>query len=343
MKNINNKLIIKKDSLLFYSYVIIMWIFFAFNYLNADYKNYESLYNIIASGIKDMGIEKGFSLLISIVQMVTLEFKYFHVVLATIFMIFIVMFINKFAEQRLFVLVLYSVFPFILETIQVRSALADCVMLYAFMVLLKVEEREKLKKNSIIYVIVVLIASQFHTSAIAYTLFMLILFNEKVLEVIVGFGLGIELMALFFRNQLILLIGYIFPKGGVYISNGLWNTKLGTKILFFIVVVGIPFVLKKLIYSEYYPQSRLIYKICLISALYYILFCIDVDFFRLYRNCFLYIYIGVSNCLHNMKNNIVKYLCYIILMICVFLINYAFIAFDSQNIYNIVHYNTLWK
>ena len=44
-----------------------------------------------------------------------------------------------------------------------------------------------------------------------------------------------------------------------------------------------------------------------------------------------------------MKNNKVKYLCYVILMICVFLVNYAFIAFDSQNIYNIMHYNTLWK
>lgn len=342
MNNNKLKLYVKRDWIFFYCYAVVLWILFAFNYKNNDYSNYENLYIIVGHGIKDIRIEKGFTIFMNLVQSVNFDFQQFHILISLIYIVSIVLFLNKYAQERLYVLILFSIFPYILDTIQIRNAMAGCIMLYGYSILLEIEKNGITKKNIIKYIVIVFFAAQFHSLAYAYLLFLMVLIDEKILEIIIGFGLFLEIVLLFFKNRIVQIIGAIFPKINTYVLGGLWNTKYITQIMFLIMVIAIPILYKKVIFNDENKISVLTYKITLSCALFYILFSIDVDFFRLYRNCFLYIYIAISNCLNNKKNNNI-YIYYGIFTLVVIGMEYAFIVYDSENINNIMRFNTIWN
>lgn len=334
---------IRRDAFFWGSIVLAMWIFFAFNIYARDYENYRNLYNTCIAGYKINGIEFGYVILMKIAGIFRLDFRKFHVLIATIYIFCIARFVNNHAEKRSIIMLLIVLYPYILDTIQLRNALAECVLLLGYDELLYITKEGVDAKKIFKFLLIVTCAAQFHTSAYMYVLLLLIVLKERMLNIVVFWGLGIELILICFSNKILLRLSFLIPKAQLYVQNGAWSTKLLTKIVFLILVVGIPAFLKILQGIENSDEYKLTYKISIICILYYLFFTIDVDFFRIYRNCIIYIYISLINNIGRLSLEKKKVLFYAGVFIFAIMMNYAFIAYQSDNINNIITYNSLWK
>lgn len=327
------------NNILYLLLLAFLWILFSFNTINNDRENYKALYyNINELESIDSGVEIGLQICMEIAGEWGLSYEHFQIVLASIFLILISIFIREYALNPLYCLLLYAVFPFVLDTIQLRNSISYIIIFFALINLYNA----KINPNRIGYVyryiLLILFATLFHKIALIYFVYIIILFDEKKIKKIVYIFFGIELLVIFFFPSYINIMAKIIPKIQIYLDLGLFSTKLTTKFLFLILIISIPFAYKMLIAISHSKDSftKFCYLISWVSGLLYIFYIIDVDFFRIYRNLSLMLYIGIGNMIERITNRQRKMLYQIVLLFVTILLATFFIAYHSNNIKNLL-------
>lgn len=238
------------NKIIYFLVFLVLWLLFAFNTVNNDRGNYCSLYYYINnSGNFNRGIEIGFQLCMKYAYDLGFTYEQFQILIATIFLFAISLYIKEYSLDPLFNLILYAIFPFVLDTIQLRNSLALVFILMAFHYLYKANI-EKKKIYVIAFAIFILIASLFHQVALIYLLYSIALYDTKKVKKIVCIVFMAEILTIFLFPRYIDAIGMIFPKVQFYINRGQFSTKLITKFLFLILIVAIPIIFHLLNYNS---------------------------------------------------------------------------------------------
>ena len=160
--------VIKKDSkLLFICILSWLWVLFAFNLSNADYTNYELFYyRYGALGTWDTNMEIGYQLICKLSNIIGLDYQAYLAMISLFGLGIIGYTIRKFTRNYSFALVLYMIYPFILDIVQQRNFLAIVFIVFGFQFLMSSK-----KIASLYYIICVLLAMSFHYFSFFYLLF----------------------------------------------------------------------------------------------------------------------------------------------------------------------------
>ncbi len=324
----------KIGSLLLFVY---LWILFAFSYGNADYFNYQFQYQMYGAGFEFDKIQNvGFKFICKIANDIGLDYQTFLIIEATIILAILFGVIIKFSDNPWVVTVLFIVYSFPIDTVQVRMFLGRSVVLLGLTIFLSA--KSKLIK-CIGMIVCTLIGALIHVSLFAYLLFFLISFlEEKYLKFwIIGI---VVLEFVMFRNfQTIALLVTSTSNVNEYMSKSV-------SVAYVIFVISYMFVNYIISYSCYRISQKkdvvdskrssfidFVFRINTLLLIFVPLACVANDFFRLFRiSCFLN-YIVISNIHQNAESyrdctppiNMV-FLCKFGTIVIAILSNYMFIS-----------------
>lgn len=211
---------LKKDSkILFVLMLSWMWLLFTFNYDNADYEMYRNIYEGHYGSSEIL-----FSYLCRFFYNIGFSFEVFRGIYCFVCLILIGTTINKYSNSKNISLVLYFLFPFILDAVQIRHFMAISIITYALPLL-----NENSKKNYIKYIILNLIAVGFHYATLFYFIFIFIKKLSLKKVAVISIVLNI-LMIIFIKNDLIVkILLNILPENKVniyFISDKLKSSNL---------------------------------------------------------------------------------------------------------------------
>lgn len=278
--------------------LIFMWIIFAGNTSNPDYNNFEHIYNKITIGGLESysGVEIGFSIIMKLSGIFGFSYQQFLIILSTVFLILLLKFIFYFSKSPALVLLIYIFFPFFLDIVQIRNSLAYIIVLNGIIYLYN--------KKNISYILIILLASLFHTTALFNLIFLLINFVDpkKLLKIIVPTSIFLYLI----KSEVINLMIKILPIGDKYVVY-LNGTSILNQLLYLILILG-NFII---VYYTFLKVKKLginnkidtnIIKLASFSLSASILVIMilpllsfDADFFRLFRNLILIFIINFCN------------------------------------------------
>lgn len=270
---------------------LLLWIFFGFNTYNTDYSNYELIYNIIVrtGNYPSSNIEIGFKLIMKIFS--NLGFNYQEFLICYSFICLLILFkgISRFTEKPYMVMIFFFFYPFFQYILAIRLMFSLSLLVNAIYFL-----KEKSLKNILIYSILTIIASLFHQTIIAYILLLMTLMNRKVIKLcslIMTCCFSITL----FVPQVTQFIGRVFPKFLIYINDGTNPLTMLVIIIYYIAILFILNYSKLEEDSEHKNDSELIRKIFSVMIVFIPLVYFSMDFFRLFTNVMVFIYIYISN------------------------------------------------
>lgn len=260
-----------------------MWILFWGNYENADYIGYLSNYGIIKYiSIWELRYEFLFSLMMKLSASIGLTYTQFLSVISFIGLTLVGYTIFKFSNNAKLVLVLYFVYPFLLDIVQIRTFLSVALVFFSMSILASERDHRVLK-----YLVGVIAASFIHTSAAPMALLpIVLLMNGKMLFFITSaVSLMSSVMAITgsFSEAIGILVGsdkvgYLMTK-----TRYGWVLLISIQSLFFLLVVYS----RILIAGKWSKREASFYDIVLkINILMIALFpfyFINSNFFRVYR------------------------------------------------------------
>lgn len=151
-----------RSRIIFFLMSILLIFLLGGSLYNSDRLAYEQYYYGLKTGTSFLKFEIGFELLCRIALFFGFSFQILLFIIAIAGMVLIGVTIKKFTPNITVVLVLYLIYPFILETVQIRNFIAASIIIFAFQYIVAYE------KNFKKYFILVIIASLFHTSALIY-------------------------------------------------------------------------------------------------------------------------------------------------------------------------------
>lgn len=320
-----------------------LWTLFAYNTFNVDRENYITLYQYTKLGI-EANFDKGFMLFYRILNYMNLSFEMVQIITATFVLGCISLVIKKYAISPFFSLLLYGIFPFTIDTIQIRNSMGYSFVLLAFLALIENEKKNNRKKAIIYYILFVFIGSLFHSLMIVYLIFLLLYLKTDILNLFIIIGIPIEIGLYLLLPKWIMFVGRIYPKVLVYWYGGGWNTRLTSKILFLGLLLFMVILYKSV--SKYYSDNILFkvgYAISRISCIFLFVFYIEVDFFRIYRNIFMLMMIPLYNSTYKMENARIRLVYRIVLFVLSIMMCYAFIQYQSTNIENLFMNNSFYQ
>jgi hypothetical protein len=286
----------KIGSLLLFVY---LWILFAFSYGNADYFNYELQYQMYGSNyIFDTIQNTGFKFICKMANNAGLDYQTFLIVEATVILTILFFVIIKYSDNPWGVTVLFIIYSFPIDTVQVRNFLGRAIVLLGVVIFLSV--KPKLIKYTGM-VACILMGAMVHVSLFAYLLFLLIPFLEgKYLKFwIIGI---VFLEFLMFRNfHSIALLVTSNSNVNEYISK---SVSVGY-VIFVILYMFVNYMISYLCYRisqeksiEYLKRSSFIdfaFRINTLLLVFVPMACVANDFFRLFRISIFLNYIVVSD------------------------------------------------
>ncbi|KON82895.1 hypothetical protein AF331_18785 [Rossellomorea marisflavi] len=270
---------------------VFMWILFGWNTGNADYNNYNYIYNFIDASGDYPAVEVGFKWIVKICILLGLNYNGFLITYSFIGLMLITSTAKKFTNNTTLVLVLYFVYPFLLDVVQIRNFLSMALMVFATRYLIQDGWKGVLK-----YILLILIATTFHYSSIFYLLFLLTKIKSyKKITIITLLSIFFGYAAYNFLT--VFIIRFLsMDRYTTYFSE---STSLYAKILFvfyFAFSLILMFYVYKRIKRGKYQQlssssnsdqiqyADIVFKINILILISYIFVIKDVDFVRLYRN-----------------------------------------------------------
>lgn len=246
--------------------------------------------------IKDIG----FGVLIYALKSIGITFNVFRLTVATIGILLIHHTVNKYVKNTSYFYILYGIYPFMFDIVQVRNFLAMSLFVYAVPFLLELN-----RKNILKYISIVAIAASMQKIALVYIplVFVRNIKNKKILKrilmviIVCSIIVGLSRNVLFKFSDVILTM---FSEDLSGLSNYLnINTNWGWIIFWGEQVANFALVYwaNKIIFdkiksgeaNKLYSQitvkfSELIYSINLYMFIFLPLFVIDENFTRIIRN-----------------------------------------------------------
>jgi len=178
-----NTLFFKKSKIFFCLFLLFLWLLASFNYTIADKENYYSkylqagYYNGVGEG------EIGFLISLKIGNFLGFDFSVYLAIYFLVGLLLISRFIMKYSDNIGYVVVLYFIYPFIIDVAQIRNFMAMAIILNAIPYLASIKKIDTIK-----YLLLLILAVSFHYSSVFYLIFLLVKIpNIKKLVVIVTF------------------------------------------------------------------------------------------------------------------------------------------------------------
>jgi len=338
----------KIPSVIYYFILFFLWIIFSFNTSNVDFLTYKAIYEVLPflPSSENLGLEPGIALIMRLFSKTNLSFDIFFMAMGTISIILLNEIIKKYSINKTVSILLYFFFPFFLDITQFRNTLAYFIILLGLPFLIK--------RKILPYIVLVLFASFFHISALFYLLF-LFCFVKNIRNLQWGL-LIVSLAAIILRPIIIKLVSFL-PMGYKY-SIYLNGTSFIVVSMVYIMLVINYFVSirvsqgnmelndkfnfmnnNQMDFTELVPILNLII-ICSIP-----LIALDIDFFRIVRNCFLLNYINLSNSIYKGKlmKSTVGYV--LITFVILFVFSYFFLYMNQTDsvVLKILQNNSLFN
>lgn len=162
----------KRSKVLFILTFIFLWILMSFTYGNADESIYMSRYNNPYQW--QTNTEYLYMLIIFVLRKIGFSYQGFKVLMSFIELFLISVVLIRKSKFPNFVLILYFLFPFMIDVAQMRNALATSLFIFGSQYLLDyIENRNDnifFSKNEFKYFLFVLIATFIHTASIFWLL-----------------------------------------------------------------------------------------------------------------------------------------------------------------------------
>lgn len=280
--------------------IVLIGLFFSGGIENADMNFYSPYYyNVYNRSFK--ATEIGFYALVYICRVFNLGLFGLRGLTFIISIIFVNATLKKTCKNRHLYLVLYMVFIFFINDIQLRNFISMSLMMYACTFLFKK------KKNLWKYCLFVAIATIFHTSAIFYFLFLLFELKERksLLKIILCLSFFLEIV-IYLNGKRIpfinIFLNYILSEGSdrliQYFSSST-NGSLNVVLLIFANIAlsnyAYNIVQRKSTDIDVVEFSRLSYYCSLMQVILFPLLFLNVEFYRYPRNVLGLVYISVCN------------------------------------------------
>lgn len=196
------RLLKDKKEILSVFFVVILWIIMANMDLVSDRYQYWSWYETFETIEKNSSMEIGFQLFILLSKWVGLSFKQFMYLYTGIALLFLWSAVRNMTEHVSLVFVLYFLFPFILDSDQIRSFMGMTIALFGLSRILIGNNKTK---DFFIFFLLCLVASLFQKSCLFYLAYFLMLVDRKKLFLIVlGFIVLIITTRVLIREDVLL-------------------------------------------------------------------------------------------------------------------------------------------
>lgn len=315
--------------------LLFMWLLFWGNTMNPDYDFYANLYLDIARGaivFDKVNIEPGLVLIMKLCSLLGLNYNGFLALTSLCCYLMIHATVKLYCRNYNYVYLLYFIFPFFLDVIQIRNFIVMSILIYSIKYLYNGTVRDK-----IICFVLLLIASAFHRISLAYFPILFIDAKKRNLLVYIIAVCSITFSILFLLNnkEIPLLSSYIerligYVKYQAYFQN---KARLGSILFCYLQFISFMMVLfsrrlcLKCTHESHnviiYRYVRLLYYVNLLSFIYLPFLILNVNFTRLIRNITLLNYIVFANTNSIISKSEVKLLyniCVLILVLSYFVI-----------------------
>lgn len=278
---------------------LILWIICCFNTDNADYGNYVMNYVAYGTGDKSpliFDLEPGFRTLCALFYRTGMSFFLFRLLYMTVFLCLMRNSILTYAKKPVIVLASFFVYPFLLQCVQMRNAMATAIVIFAIRFLF-----ENTLKGKIRFLVFVLIGSLFHTSVLAYALLVLAanknifrtvaaLIVIEIFSIILVIPGAMRILAVVLENRrfikydsgvpLLIVLKHMLPMLGLAVV--LWYCYKSRKSI-------------KLCHTENRPDGKIIFNVAVLTLIYLPLISININFSRLYIFMLPVVYMAVTN------------------------------------------------
>ena len=322
---------------------IAMWILFWGNLSNADYLTYLKEYNyIMQTGNFPIGREIGWCLLMKISSNFGLKYYQFLMVVSFIGLSLIMITVRKYTDKPQFALILYFIYPYLLDIIQVRQFLAMSIIVFCLRYLEKNTITENIK-----YIIGVLIACSIHyLSLIFLPLFIIKNLKTKQLYIIVFVAIAVSFYFVndtFIQKAILSYIPFIQYKENYFLHRA----RMGFLVVFAIqsIIFGAVYYSKKFLEKHGNKEIfiSIVYKINVYLFILFPLEMINVIFFRAYRIIMVPNYILFSLVFLELgKRSKVQFLAIIIILVSLLFI-YSIVPVRNTVIFPIFEKNLLLR
>lgn len=298
--------------LIFIYLLFLMWTFYTFSYDNADYQSYKTSYENSMNITDEKPQDLGFYYLSVFFRTIGFSYNGFLGVISFICIVLLGLTINRYSRARNFTLILYIIFPFFFDVVQVRNFFAASLIIYSIRFL-----EEKSKKNILLFMIFIGTAFLFHTIALVYLLFLLVFIQNKKKMIFLVSSISIfssvfllSSIQLLRNSTFALFLMRINPRILWYLSD---NLNFSTRILFVIYIITILFLSSisykrialsnesilankmPLIEDDFIKKNDFLYKLAIISVIFIVFVILDPTLFRTFRNILLIHYMIYSN------------------------------------------------
>lgn len=271
--------------------LILLIILMGGNSDNIDYTIYNNMYNS-SFFYKDIG----FGILINISKFIGLDINYFRLMISIIGLLLIHKSLIKMTSQKYyFFYLIYFIYPFLFDVVQVRNFLAMSIFIFATTFLI-----ENRLKNKLIYILLIICAASIQKVALVYLLVILVVDfegNKKIYKygilIIIGFSIILGLNKSLTLTVIRSLAG-IYPSALKGIDSYMSvNTNYGWIISWFQQIINF-FIIAQInkyinlessdVTNKQRRYIKLIYNINLLMFVFLPLYVLDENFTRIFRN-----------------------------------------------------------
>ena len=270
----------------------------AFNTYNADYLIYEHNYNNIGLGLSLDRFEYLFTLSMRLGNSLGLTYQQYVFLISTICIILFYNFIRRYSLRPGVVLLLYFIFPFFYDVIQIRNTISFCIVLFAIRFLEKYS-----KLNLFFYLLCIGIAYNFHKSSLFYILFILAYLKDyKKIYSFIGFAGVSELLLISFNNNILIKLFQDTDISSIYYTN---SFDLFKALGYLIITIALIFMLMNKLKYQKDENLLFLYKIAPIVLITIPLIAYNQAFYRFFRNSLIIFYILITNKMEKNRNSVI--------------------------------------
>jgi hypothetical protein len=292
------------------------WVLYWGNTQNPDINNYMIQYeSAIFAGNISMGAELqfGFLLIMKFCSALGMSFEFFVATITILSYLLIHSTVRKFSNNYNYFYLLYFIFPFFLDVVQIKNFLAMAIFIYAIQYLLT-----NLLKDKVKYVFLIIVAGTIHYAALLYLPMALINVKKKneltrfiAVFAVVGSLVVLlngkqipfinEFVRLFFYSEEI--IGWLETKTNLGFIL-FWAMQTAS---FFMVKYSKTLFIKNTVNNSFVSEKvslfiNLVYWINIMAFLFFPFYILASTFSRLMRNIILLNYISFSITSNLIKN-----------------------------------------
>lgn len=252
-----------------YFYISVLFILFTFNRDNADYKNYQSIFNGTYGVVK----EKGYIYFNNLVKKCGGNYNFILLILGIL--VILVIFKLYGVEKKITLIFIYAIHNMIFDIIQVRNMY--CILF----ILIGIKYLQK--KKDMIYLFCNFLAATFQKIGYVYIVFYI--FNKLRLKTYIKILVFIFLISFISKDFLKLIADNFFPEKAYYFQN---NIRSGILIYYCLFIIDI-FILFYMNYKKKINLEEEIYIKFILFPIIFLPFCghFLVLMERLWRNTFL--------------------------------------------------------